>query len=166
MSWMISSPIWATSIAPEVAKAEVTKYFQGLNWFMDNNSVKNNPRQPRFRIKWASWRDESNGMRLYQFRTYSSPVQQLQVEKVEFSTLFESFLGHIVSFWGLLGVILGLKMSVLRKRIEWYAFTSIWNLFKPSRAVTSWKSWILNTSRGFFGSVCVFVGSFGGHIGS
>ena len=158
MSRMISSPIWATSKAPEASKAEITGYFQGLNWFTDDNSVKNNPRQPIFRIKWAPWRDESNGMRFRQFRTYSSPVQQLQVEKVEFWTLLESFLGHFVSYLGLLGVILGLKMSVLKRQIEWYAFPSIWYLFKASRAVTSWKSRILDTFRVFWGSLGGFRG--------
>ena len=60
-------------------------------------------------------------MRFHQFRTYSSPVEQLQVEKVEFSTLLESLWGP----WGVLGgpgvVILGLEMSVLTRQIEWYA---------------------------------------------
>ena len=97
-------------------------------------------------------------MHSHQFGTYSKPVEQLQVEKVEFLTLFASFLGHFVSFGGRRVVILSLKMSVLKRRIEWYAFPSIWNLFKPSRAVTSWKSWILDT-------FCVFLGSLGGFRG-
>ena len=125
-------------------------------------SVKNNPRQPRFRIKWAPWQDKSNGMRFHQSRTYSSPVQQLQVEKVEFLTLFVSFLGHFVSYLGLLGVIVGLKMSVLTRRIEWYVFPSIWNLFNACRAVTSWKSRILDTSRVFLGDWGVLGGWWGG----
>ena len=77
------------------------------------------------------------------------------------SRIFDTFcvfLGHFVSFGGRRVVILSLKMSVLKRRIEWYAFPSIWNLFKPSRAVTSWKSWILDT-------FCVFLGSLGGFRG-
>ena len=38
-------------------------------------------------------------MHSHQFGTYSKPVEQLQVEKVEFWTLFESFGGP----WGVLG---------------------------------------------------------------